>query len=454
MQTDYKERIKWQLWTGSIIFLILGVFAIIFYKERTCFIDLAYHSFNIIQNQTVFPQADRYGASLTQIIPLVSTYLNLSLKSILVSYSLSFVFVNFVFFILSNNVFKQPKIGLCILLFSCFQQHSFYWAQSELPQGINFLFFSLAIVSYLEQKPFFLKISTLFLIAICGQTFHPLMLPIYLFLIVYFYLNKQKSYFLLMIINLIFYLIKKVFVATNGYDQEAISKLNNLKTTNIFSDLYTNFQTYFSWIKSGYFIYGIAFLVVLYLVFKINRWYCVVLFFGVIIYSYVIIVAYKDLPKPFYFENLMLPVLAITIIVYCTTVDLKQRYSLNYVTCLVGLCFLFATHTNYTKRLDWHTNYLNNTNTPAKALIWDSCVNSDNTIMNWGLGYELLLLQTINNDSIKKLAIVIDDSNKINAYKNLNKSFIGNWKTIALSELNSQYFKISDTAQYQLWPCK
>src|SRR5436305_13132006 len=68
------------LWVGSIIY----------YKERMLFADDAYISFNIANYREIGIQEGRYGSFITQLGPYCAQALHLSLRSVLVVYSMTF----------------------------------------------------------------------------------------------------------------------------------------------------------------------------------------------------------------------------------------------------------------------------------------------------------------------------------------------------------------------------
>ena len=76
---------------GSVTYIILGVLALLFYKERMAFLDASFILFYILKDGEFAIQANRFGAILTQAFPLYSSKLGFSLSTIMKVYSLGFI---------------------------------------------------------------------------------------------------------------------------------------------------------------------------------------------------------------------------------------------------------------------------------------------------------------------------------------------------------------------------
>ena len=99
---------------GSLIALsILLLGAVVFYKERMVFSDAAHIVFYEINQGKLQIQVERYGAFITQIWPLLGSKLNLSLKAILILYSLSF---NVFYLAVALILFRFRDYQLVILM--------------------------------------------------------------------------------------------------------------------------------------------------------------------------------------------------------------------------------------------------------------------------------------------------------------------------------------------------
>ena len=76
---------------GLFCYTILFIFAVIFFKERTIFMDASFIMFSIAKDSTLAIQNFRFGSAFIQLFPLISLKLGLPLEKIILSYSVGFV---------------------------------------------------------------------------------------------------------------------------------------------------------------------------------------------------------------------------------------------------------------------------------------------------------------------------------------------------------------------------
>ena len=130
--------------SGHLFFGIFLVFSVLFYLERTVFLDGAYYLFDIIQSGT--PNiSGRYSALLTQILPWLAILLGLPLKVVLLLYSISFTLVFYLIYLLCVYRLKSDAAGIAIILSLCLcVRDSFYYPVSEIFLGLvlSALFFA------------------------------------------------------------------------------------------------------------------------------------------------------------------------------------------------------------------------------------------------------------------------------------------------------------------------
>lgn len=51
---------------GSLTYIVLGILALVFYLERTAFLDISFHLFYILKDGDFAIQNNRFAAALTQ----------------------------------------------------------------------------------------------------------------------------------------------------------------------------------------------------------------------------------------------------------------------------------------------------------------------------------------------------------------------------------------------------
>lgn len=173
---------------GIGVYLILFIYALLFYKERVLFCDAAYYLYNILLDDTFSIQHQRFGAAFGQILAVITAKAGLSVDAIASSYSLSLVFFHFVVYLITGFILKGHKWSLMILLGSAlYIADSFYAPQSELSLGLTFFCFYMALLQKSKDIRYQL-LAAIFCIPFI-VFFHPLMLFITAYTVCFFYLG-------------------------------------------------------------------------------------------------------------------------------------------------------------------------------------------------------------------------------------------------------------------------
>ena len=141
------------LWIGHLAFITLFVLASVFFLERVIFIDSSGFAFRLIYDQHLQFTVPRYASTIPQIFPLVAVWLHLPLKIILFIFSVSYIVLYYLIFLLTAYLLKQPKLALVmpfVLLIGV--QYSFFWCVSEISQANIYAIFFLAFLYYSQNK--------------------------------------------------------------------------------------------------------------------------------------------------------------------------------------------------------------------------------------------------------------------------------------------------------------
>ncbi len=446
---------------GTLTFVALAILSIIFYKERTCFVDIAFHLFYILKDNDFAIQNYRFGAFFTQSFPLLGAWLGASLKSITLAYSMSFVLLPFFTFLSILFWIKNNRIALSYLLFSILMTtHTFYWIQSELPQAMAFFFIYLALLDNQlnDQKinqNIYYALSILLMTTIAFT--HPLMLiPISFILILYWlsYPLKRKEIYISFAIFIGSYLVKSLFFKTK-YDSQAMHGLINFK--HLFPDYFSldsniHFVQYL--VKDYYFV--LLFLCIGLVFYFIKKDYLKLILLGGYFSAITLLinVTYPKGADQFYLENqyLLLAFVVIIPIVFEFFNKIKTPYiqlGLLTLICSLGCIRIIIAAPIYTNRLNWNQQLLSKTeNAPYKKLIISSSkVPMDTLMMTWSTSYEIWLLSTIESDSSRSIIIEETENEFDNALLS-NKTFFTKWGYFDYDGLNKNYFHFHDTTNY------
>jgi len=229
-----KQSIKKQIeqnapiWIGHLIFLLLGLLSLIWYKERTTTMDSAFYIFQIIQAQDFDIVNGRWGSAPTQVLPLIAVKLGYTLKTILKLYSVNLWLYQYAFFIVITHIVHQRWVGLMhALSLILFYRFSFYYAASEVHFAFapTFLFF--ALISKIKKENELNLNRLLFVLATLCVIYisytHLLFLIIALFLAGYVFISdssarKSTYFYITFFLSVVWIIFKILSVKKGSYD--------------------------------------------------------------------------------------------------------------------------------------------------------------------------------------------------------------------------------------------
>lgn len=437
---------------GVLVYVLFAIMSLMFYKERVVFIDLAFHAFCILKDGAVAIQNFRFVSFLTQLFPLVTSFLDFDLSVVMKSYSLSFVVVNAVlFFLIMLN--KGWRWAIVLLLFdTLLVRHTFYWTQSELQVGIPLLIYGLSLIEHrFKSKDTDSKvrwIDVILPVILFGSAFsHPLVIFPITFIYVYFCIKRQSfkhEYFGSYLMFLAFYFIKYFFFKTS-YDSSAMSGVSNILKT--FPDYFYNQSSlnFYDYLVQDYYVFLLAYFAVA-LFFLIKKKYLMILFITISLVGYftLVNVSYPDGPDQFYIENLYLPAtLFLAVPISFDIIDDKKPWFtiILGIFILIKIFNIYSDHTDYTNRVNYLRSIIEESEIAAedKIVYREGELDYEKLIMNWGFPYEVWLLSTEELNKTKSLALVPKDDDKSWAFNDKDK-FLVTWGFFKYSELPKKYF--------------
>jgi hypothetical protein len=439
---------------GIGAYVVMLIFSVLFYKERTIFLDSAYDIFHIIQDQTLVNH-NRFGGFFTKLLPFIAFKMALSLHAVLMAYSIGFTMYNLVCYVICGSVLKKYDFALVILLCNIlFVSETFYYIPSELPLGMAFLTIVLAFTDKLQYKADVFALVLTAILVIAATFFHPLIVFVIFYAAVFFilqqtiYANAKRLYFVFGVFMMS--LVLKTLLIRTPYEQHSMGGLRNFVTLfPHYIKLYSNKQFLHNCLTLYYWIpVGCGAIAVFY---TINKEWKKLAFFTVYFTGYLFLVdisyATKATPS-YYMENLYLPMgmyLALPIVFDILPFLEKKRLTLPVVLLILvtGCARIYSVHTRFTARLDYERAIL--TQYGDKKVVLDAKkVNAGILQMLWGTPYEFWLLST--SEQNRTASIIIDENPKrLEWGANMPKSLIVNWNVYPYSELPERYFKLADT---------
>jgi hypothetical protein len=457
----YKQIFRW----GFLGYAVLFIFSFVFYKERTIFVDIAFHLFHIIRKNDFAIQVYRYGAVVTQIFPLAARRMSLSLNSIMLVYSVGVMLYYIACYTITGAVLKNYKIAVVMLCSQfLFMSRSFYWMQAELQQGLAFM---LVVYAWLgnqhlsRPKPVSLVVA--FALVVVLNFFHPLLIMPVIFVALFFYINKEEGYdwrvltvALLVCIGL--YFVKKEFFV-NKYDEDAAKGFNNFIYTfphyfGIASNrkFVTDCMKLFYWIPVAVSAVGVYYLIK-------RKWLMFIVFAS--FFSGFLLLVNVTFPHnneaDFYMENLYLPlgiIISFPLVYHFLPWLHQKKLAIPLVALIIitGAVRIYQMHYFHTTRINWQRTFLDK-NIDKKLLMSNKEVPMDTLKILWGTPYEFWLLSTTEYN--KTASVVMDEYiDKLLWYKWENKEFHTTIERLPYHMLQQPYFKLTDTVTHYDTPAE
>lgn len=445
---------------GLGTYALLGILAIVFYKERVIFLDAAFYLFHLIKDSAFNIEHNRWPTIFTQILPLLARKVHAPLNVVMISYSLGFVVYFGVIFWLLLVRLQQPVFALVLLLFNVLMvADTFYWIQSEFPTGIAFAALYFGIMSRYgegEEVPrwvWMLMLPMLF----TSVFFHPLMVMVIgfaaVFLLIHNWEDRQLRRLMIETIVgvVVFYLLKSNFF-TSSYEKQNMSMLGN------FAKYWPNYlavpanKEFLSYlIRDFYLLIPLfAWLVVHYT--RKKQWLKLALIvFGVLGYQLLVNVSYAETKFQFHLENQSLPISFFMLMAWCTDVlpGLKPRFAL----ILLGATLLFQcghialNHRKFTHRLHWEREFM--ARTEGKRILPETEKEREELIMCWATSFEFWLLSMVETGEARSL-MVEDNIDNMRWAHGQGDAFITKWEVFKYGDLPKRYFKFEEEGGYKV----
>lgn len=227
---------------GYAFFAAFFVITWVYYKERMIPFDGAFQCFKLIDAQWFNIEAGRFGVIVTQILPLLALKVGATLENILRIYSISFVAVQFIIFLVLYYKLKDYRAVLALLLALCLAyRYQFYYSVSEIHQTIAplvlvFALLNAPLVSSSSNKDRWTFASLFVVVCLWLSNIHILSLVLLTFIVVYAVLNRKEllsiPYFWVSLVGgYSFYAYKILTVEEGSYQASKMISVDKIKTT-------------------------------------------------------------------------------------------------------------------------------------------------------------------------------------------------------------------------------
>lgn len=436
---------------------IMFLFSIYYYKERTILCDTATQLFEILNNHWFAIQVERFGAAITQVFPLLVSELGMSLKGILIAYSMSFiVFYASTFFIILW-ILKNEKMAMVLLMFNILMvRYSFFWIQCEFVQGVVFTLLFLTITETVLKNNNIPKwyYAVGILSAITIVYFYPLLIFVLAFILIYYiFLYPKKFKFLstLLIIFILLFYIKNTFFS-NWYDVTKFESTHGIleRVTHFFQ--LVSFKQSFNFFKEEYYPAIILFVLLSFYLMVKKKYAQLTIMIVFLIGLYMLIVlTYPDGFVQFYIESQFL-ILSLFIAVPFAYDVLNQKYKMIIIS-LISILFIYRVMhigQQFSNRLEYVRTMT--AKIDSKRIIPIQNLDLNLLKYSWGIAYEVWLLSTL-EDGKTKFIVCEEENNQFDEFLNDKRIFLSNTKNKKYQDINIniKYFDKDTNDVYRIY---
>lgn len=449
---------------GLCGYLALGILAAYFFQERTIFLDPAFVLFSIASTGDFAIQANRFGSALTQFFPWLAVNLHLSIRWVMIFYSVGMVVYYFGCFYVVQRWFKNSKLALGMLLFNTLMvSYTFWWMQIEFAQGIALSLVFLAFMTRERQWADYnaVEISAFFLMLIALLYFHPLIPFLLAYLLLFATFDEQlrlprKQLWTVAILSGIILFFKNYVMPIAAYDNQASQGINNFKTLPSYFNIQSNYN-FIQYCLKDYYLLPLGLLACTVVLGMQRKWMKLALLLGAFfVYLLLINVSYAQGMPQFHIESFYLPlsVFVILPLVFDVLPLIKKTPVLLGVLGLVLVIRIFhigALHEPYSKRLALQNEMLDKLEQreSKKIIISEKDVQMDTLIMSWGSSFEFWLLSSLRNPEAPRSIVIDEDPARFDWTLGNNTAFFTEWSIYPYADLPKRYFNFTDIGYYQ-----
>jgi hypothetical protein len=424
----------------DILYLMFVVMAGYFWQERIINQDTAFTAFNLTALESFDIAHFRFTDVFTQIIPILMTKANLSLPTILLSYSIALSLLPYLLFRAALYSLKDKGIAWLMLLAQILLVSDYFFdaiSQSKLAIALVLLFAGLIknkLSIHNKILYYFFVLTTMLLALLC----HPISLLLIIILLFWLQVNKLIRNKDLVIIGttLAAIAIAKHFIfPSSGYENGMLSQLIN--PNNWAQLLQDNYVLEFikGHFKSIYIWAVIFFLFLLFRFFRANEkklalayLFCNISFFALLL------IVFKQGDSNMMMEK-NLSTLAIVVLLPFIGTETNSYYTLKSIRVrffLPFLCLFFLNRINkasdlFTDRQEKMESLIERAEPQGhkKYFINQEALSSTPEINLWSLPYETALLSSLNGPGS---TLTIKNIKEVQYWRGLHKNkkaFIG-----------------------------
>lgn len=452
-------------WLGYAVWFVMAVMSIVFYKERATFMDGGFQLVELINSGEFGIYHHRLSNPLTQILALAAIKMNLSLKIVMIAYSLNFIlFFALIYHFITGWCKNDFLAWTQIAFFTLLTTDSFYFLTPEFYQGMSLLLLWFAMILRFDfHQKWLFPALLLLLIPIIFD--HLLLSAFFVFMWCFFYLHEPKlrklEYWLLAAGMVGIFIIHQEFF-TSWYDA---MKTKNFRTNlEIYSPNFLDIPAHLIFLKkcvTTYYFFPIALLLLSIgyistfftsLKSKLERFFPL-LKLGLVLgfcacYLLIIHIGDPDTPYIFYSEvNYIGLVIPITVALFFDFVPRIAKKNILLVAIgvimFLRLGTISMTHNKFEGRHDWMRHELHSS-ASNRLIIKAEDAPQDIYIQDWSIPYESLLITALEGPQKAGSLLIATDEKQYKDFLEKDNLLLEVMRQTDVGKLNERYFDLGE----------
>lgn len=453
---------------GHLMFLVLFVLAVVYYLERTIFVDPCYAVFNLIYYKSYIVEAGRTTAVYPQTLALLAIRWGWPLKSVLAVYSVSFILLYYIIYLVIAYIFRLRRLALAVpLALLLGVKYSFFWISTETHQAVAYTILFYAFLAWSAGFRPGILYRLIRVVAAAGILYfcfhsHPVALFTVLFALGFFIVEnkfwlKPDGYILAGII--IAMAVAKFLAGSSvGYESfffkgfgEFFDRLGNIFGSESFRFLKGNI--------TGIYLFSALLFVVTTAWYIMKKQYLKLVYYltAILAFSLILFTTFNIWFFPFIQEKNLMGLNVFLLIPFLRDVEFggkKSRYIVPVMAALIFLTGVFRVvraSAFYRDRLDYIGSLIRSVRDfpEKKFVIPAQMISRERLNVNWGLATESLMLSSLESPDSSVSIYVNDDDGKIPEGTNFNDSLLficAPWaKDLEIRRLDRRYFDLRNS---------
>ena len=399
-----------------IAFVIWASLAVFFYQERI-FSDSGYYLSKVVHYETFWVELNRFILVFSQWLPLLFVKFGLSMKTVLIAYSIGHVFFFYCIYSIARFGYKNHQaVWMLLLVQTVGILYGFCAPEFEFYYGVGFLILWFVIF---QHDPDSLKSMTIqILLLFFVITSHQISAMLFGGAILLHFSRHQwkywKQYTILISFVFVCLVLKKIYA--HSYDQQKMEMFLKMVSSYQFEDGFFERLISFSWEYYKELWALVLFTIVMY--FRQKKHFTLVVYLLFIaLMHYVVVLTYPAIKHSRYQEQCYFPLIVVGCFPFIMDLKNRMRIRWQYI-CSFGVFFLIVYRfvfisiaiDPYVHRISYMHRVIEAAQKIKghKFIARESWWNPRFADMTFGIGMETMLLSAI-DPSRKTIQIIRDN---------------------------------------------